>query len=37
VAAPLAVAARLTLFAIVIATRPQQHVQIGLTARAGDV
>jgi hypothetical protein len=35
VAALLAVAATLTLFAFVIAA--QQHVQIGLTAQAGDV
>jgi parvulin-like peptidyl-prolyl isomerase len=37
VAALLAVAATLTLFAFVIAAQPQQHVQIGLTAQAGDV
>ncbi|MCU1699881.1 MAG: hypothetical protein JWR34_5944 [Mycobacterium sp.] len=37
VAALLAVAATLTLFAFVMATQPGQHVQSGLTASAGDV
>jgi parvulin-like peptidyl-prolyl isomerase len=37
VAALLAAAAALTLFAFVMATQPGQHVQSGLTASTGDV